>query len=49
MSRQGLPTNSKDIYAHSQARNQGGHLGHLTPSKFSKHCMAILTFAETFK
>ena len=33
-----------------QPRNQGGgHLGHLTPPKFSKHCMAIVTFTETFK
>jgi len=27
----------------------GGHLGHLSPPKFSKHCIAILTFLETFK
>jgi len=27
----------------------GGHLGHLRPPKFSKYCMAILTFVETFK
>jgi len=27
----------------------GGHLGHLPPPKFSKHCIAILTYAETFK
>jgi len=26
----------------------GGHLGH-SPPKFSKHCIAILTFAVTFK
>jgi len=32
-----------------QARNQGEHLGHLPPLKFSKHCIAILTFVETFK
>jgi len=30
-------------------RNQEGHLGHLPPPKFLKHCIAILTFAETFK
>ena len=32
-----------------QARNQGGDLGHLPPPKFSKHCIAILTFEATFK
>jgi len=32
-----------------QARNQGWHLGHLPPPKFSQHCIAILTFSETFK
>jgi len=31
----------------NQARNQGG--GHLPPPKFSKHYIAILTFAATFK
>jgi len=30
-----------------QARNQGGAFAPLP--KFSKHCIAILTFAETFK
>jgi len=33
----------------SGAQRGGGHLGHLPPPKFSKHCIAILTFAETFK
>jgi len=28
-----------------QARNQWGH----SPPKISKHCIAILTFAETLK
>jgi len=32
-----------------QARNRGGYLEHLPLSKFSKHWIAILTFAETFK
>jgi len=34
-----------------QARNQGGGgaFGHLTPPKFSKHCIAIFSFVETFK
>ena len=31
-----------------QPRNQGGNLGHLPP-KFSKHCIAILAFVETFQ
>jgi len=31
----------------TQARNQGG--GAFARPKFSKHCIAILTFAETFK
>jgi len=30
-----------------EARNQGGHLP--PQPKFSKHCTAIFTFAETFK
>jgi len=32
-----------------QARNQGGAFGAFAPPKFSTHCIAILTFAETFK
>jgi len=28
---------------------QGGNLGHFPPPKFSKHCIAILTFVEIFK
>jgi len=28
---------------------RGGAFGHLTPPKFSKHCIAILSFVETFK
>ena len=31
------------------AQPVGGHLGHFPPPKFSKHCIAILTFVETFK
>jgi len=27
----------------------GGAFGAFAPPKFSKHCIAILTFAETFK
>jgi len=33
----------------NQARNQGGPFGAFAPPKFSKHCIAILTFVETFK
>jgi len=33
----------------SQARNQGGAFGEFSPPKFLKHCIAILTFEETFK
>jgi len=32
-----------------QARNQGEAFGAFAPPKFSKHCIAILTFAETLK
>ena len=33
-------------YSTRQARNQGGGIA---PAKFSKHCIAILTFVETYK
>ena len=33
----------------NQARNQGGGFGAFSPPKFSKHCVAILAFVETFK
>jgi len=34
----------------AQVRNQGGGaFWAFAPPKFSKHCIAILTFAETFK
>jgi len=37
------------IQCPSGAKPGEGHLGHLPPQKNSKHCIAILTFAETFK
>jgi len=32
-----------------QARNQGEGIGAFAPPNISIHCIAILTFAETFK
>jgi len=44
-----LYTSKYDING-SQARNQGGGIwGICPPLKFSKRCIAILTFAKTFK
>jgi len=37
------------IGANREGASQGEHLEHLLPPKLSKHCIAILTFAETFE
>jgi len=36
-------------YGILQARNEGGGIWGICPHKFSKHCIEILTFEETFK
>jgi len=44
-----LKPRSKHTHTYNHARNQGGAFGACSPPKFSKHCMAILTFVAKDK